>query len=87
MTAAPNPTYDLLSKPTQPPQGAAVADTAAYIAAKAVWIKKNGQALGIMQATVAPVIWQDYVHHGIEKDLFDTLETAFRQVGGASTYL
>ena len=49
--------------------------------------KKNGQALGLMQATVLPVVWQDYNHYGVANDLFDALEAAFGKAGGASTYL
>ena len=40
-----------------------------------------------MQATVLPVIWQNYVQYGVAKDLLDTLETEFRKAGGALTYL
>ena len=87
LTPAPNPTYDLLVKPTVPPQGASATDLAAYQTVKAVWNKKNGQTLGLMQSTVSDVIWQDYNHISVAKDLFDALETTFRKAGGASTYL
>ena len=87
LTQPPNPTYDLLVKPTVPPAQATAANLATYNAVKAVWNKKNTQALGLMQATVSPVIWQDYNHHGVAKDLFDTLEAAFRKAGGTLTYL
>ena len=87
LTPTPNLTYDLLVKPAVPPTQASAADLATYNATKAVWNKKNGQALGLMQATVSPVIWQNYNHYGVAKDLFDTLEAKFRKVGGASTYL
>ena len=59
LTPAPNPTYDLLVKPTVPPA----------------------------QATVSPVVWQDYDHYGVAKNLFNALEATFRKAGGASTYL
>ena len=49
-------TYDLLVKPTQPGAQASTADLRVYNTAKAVWNKKNAQALGLMQATVSPVI-------------------------------
>ena len=62
-------------------------DLAAYNTAKTIWNKKNAQALGLMQATVSPVIWQDFVQYGITKDLWDAPETQFRKVGGATTYL
>ena len=52
LTPPPNPTYDLLSKPTTPPAQVSAADLATYNAAKAVWNKKNTQVLGLMQATV-----------------------------------
>ena len=87
LTPAPNPMYDLLVKPMVPPQGASATDLTAYQTAKAVWNKKNGQALGLMQSTVSDIIWQDYNHIGVAKDLFDALETTFGKAGGASTYL
>ena len=40
-----------------------------------------------MQATVLPVIWQDFIQYGVAKDLWDALEAQFRKVGGATTYL
>ena len=82
LTPAPNPTYDLLAKPTAPP-----ADQATYQAAKAIWNKKNGQALGLMQTTVSAIIWHDYSQHGMAKDLYNALEATFGKAGGASTYL
>ena len=87
LTPPPNTTYDLLIKPTQPPAQASAADVAIHNAAKAVWNKKNAQALGLMQARVLPVIWQNYVQYGVAKDLFDALEIAFGKAGGALTYL
>ena len=47
LTPAPNPTYNLSVKPTAPPAKASTADLTTYQAAKAVWNKKNGQALGL----------------------------------------
>ena len=61
LTPAPNPTYDLLTKPTHPGVQTSAADLTTYNAAKAVWNKKNAQALGLIQATILPVIWQNYV--------------------------
>ena len=87
LTPTPNLTYDLLVKPTGPLQGASATNLAAYQTAKAVWNKKNGQALGLMQSTVSDVIWQNYNHIGVAKDLFDALEAAFSKAGGALTYL
>ena len=86
LTPPPNPTYDLLAKPTAPPANVSAADHAVYQTAKAVWNKKNTQALGLMQTSVSAVIWQDYSLHGIAKDLYDALETAYRKAGGASIY-
>ena len=87
LTLAPNLTYDLLIKPTAPCLQASAADLATYNAVKAVWNKKNAQALGLMQATISPVIWQNYIQYGIAKDLRDALETEFGRAGGALTYL
>ena len=56
LTPAPNPTYDLLVKPTVPPAQASATDLATSNATKAVWNKQNGRALGLMQATVSPVV-------------------------------
>ena len=65
---------------------ASATNLATYNATKTVW-KKNTQVLDLMQATVLPVIWQDYNHHSVAKDLFDALEATFGKAGGASTYL
>ena len=83
LTPAPNPTYDLLVKPIVPPQGASATDLATYQTAKAIW-NKNGQDLSLMKSTASDVIWQDYNHIGVAKDLFDA---TFGKAGGASTYL
>ena len=45
---------DLLVKPSQP------AEIATYTTAKAVWSKNNAQGLGLIQATVSNVIWQQH---------------------------
>ena len=87
MTPPPNPTYDLLAKPTTLPANASPQDHVTYQATKAIWNKKNGQALGLMQLTVSAVIWQDYNQHGVAKTLYEALETTFGKAGGASTYL
>ena len=77
LTPPPNPTYDLLSKPPVPPANASAADLAIYQTAKAVWNKKNTQALGLMQTTVAYVIWQKYKTQGVAKDIYNVLETTY----------
>ena len=87
LTPSPNLTYDLLAKPTAPPANASTTDHATYQTAKAIWNKKNGQVLGLMQTTVSAIIWQDYSERGITKDVYDALETIFGKAGGASTYL
>ena len=61
LTPPPNPTYDLLAKPTHSGVQASATDLTTYNATMAVWNKKNALALDLMQATVSPVIWQDYV--------------------------
>ena len=87
LTPPPNPTYDLLVKPTTPPANVSATDQATYETMKAVWNKKNGQALGLMQTTVATVIWQKYETQGVAKDIYDMLETTYGQARGALTYL
>ena len=75
-------TYDLLETPIHSGAQASQADLTAYNTAKTIWNKKNAQALGLMQATISPVIWQDFVTYGKVKELWGTLETCFRKVGG-----
>ena len=87
LTPPPNATYDLLAKPMALPANASAADRASYEATKAIWNKKNGQALGLMQMMVATVIWQKYETQGVTKDIYTTLEATYGQAGGASTYL
>ena len=87
LTPAPNLTYDLLAKPSAPPANVSAADHTTFQAAKAVWNKKNGQALGPTQMSVSAVVWQDYNQHGVAKDLYNALEATFRKAGGALTYL
>ena len=77
----------MLAKPRTPPANASAADHATFQTAKAIWNKKNGQALGLMQTTVSAVILQDYSEYGVAKDVYNALETAFGKVGGTSTYL
>ena len=81
------PTLNLLVKPTPVAVNMTVAEVAAYTAAKTIWSKKNAQGLGLIQATVSPVIWQDYNTLGTTKEVLDALETTFGAAGGASTYL
>ena len=87
LTPPPNVTYDLVVKPTHLGVQASTADLVTYNATKPVWNKKNAQALGLMQAIVSAVVWENYTQYGVAKDMFDALETKFRKVGGALTYL
>ena len=80
-------TYDLLAKPTPVAANASATKIAAYTTAKAIWSKKNVQGLGLIQAPMLGVVWQDYQTLSTTKEVLDTLETAFRAVGGALTYL
>ena len=80
-------TYNLLAKPTPVATNTTATKVAAYISTKAIWRKKNMQGLGLIQATVSGVIWQDYQTLGTTKEVLDALETAFGAVEGASTYL
>ena len=78
-----NPTtYDLLEKPTTVPVTATAAEIAAYLAAKTVCSKKNVQGLGLIHASVLPVIWQEHNTLGTTKEVLDALETTFGAVGG-----
>ena len=80
-------TYNLLAKPTPVAANATAADVAAYTSAKAIWSKRNAQGLGLIQATVSPVIWQDYQTLSTTKEVLDGSETTFGAAGGALTYL
>ena len=80
-------TRDLLSKPSPLAMTATAAKNAAYITMKATWSKKNAQGLGLIQATISNVIWQKYQSLPTSKEVLDALETEFRRVGGAQTYL
>ena len=83
-----NPTtYSLLVKLTPVAATATAAEVAAYTTGKVAWSKKNMQGLGLIQATVSPVIWQEYNSLGTTKEVLDALETTFRATGGASTCL
>ena len=77
-----NPTtYDLLVKPTLVPVTATTSEVAVYTTAKTTRSKKNTQGLGLIQATVLLVIWQEYNNLGTAKEVLDALETAFRAAG------
>ena len=40
-----------------------------------------------MQATVSPVIWQDFSTYGKAKEFLDEWENHFKKAGGTTTYL
>ena len=76
-------TYIILLKLTQ--QWHPDANT--RLAAMAIWNKKNFMALDILQGTISPTIWPDFISHGTAKALWDALEVRFRKAGRAMTYL
>ena len=56
-----NPTVrDLLTKPTPLTSTYTATELATYNAAKTLWDQKNSQGLGLIQATITNVIWQQY---------------------------
>ena len=75
--------YDRLEYPT----ATVFADAKDLVVAKATWNKKNAQAMGLMQTTMAPALWISYPSFGRAHDLWEKLETDFGQVGGALTNL
>ena len=60
LTPPPNVTYDLLQKLTPALEMATAAELAMYTTVKTAWSKKNMQGLGLIQAMISPVIWQDH---------------------------
>ena len=76
-------TYDRPDYPTN----AIYKDTKDLAVAIAAWNKKNAQAMGLIQTTMVPALWINYTKYGRAHLLWVKLETDFRQVGGASTYL
>ena len=76
-------TYNLIPKPN-----ATTYPNAKDLAvAKADWNRWNGGALGLIQASTLPVIWQNCLSYGEASLLWKELEKRFRKVGGATTYL
>ena len=74
------PTYDLLVKPTPVAANATATKVAAYTSEKAIWSKKNVQGLGLIQAPMLGVVWQDYQTLSTTKEVLDTLETDRKSV-------
>ena len=87
LTAAPNLTWDLLPKPTPPGATATAAELVTYQAVNILWDQKNSQGLGLIQATISNVIWQQYETLPIARQILNGLETEFGAAGGAQTYL
>ena len=79
-------TYDLLKTPTTGLTTSSHPDPKGYTVAKVDWNKRNG-ALGLIQATTLPVIWQDFLSYSEAHALWAELEKRFGKVGGAMTYL
>ena len=70
--------YDLLLKPTTQSHP----DVKEREMAMAAWTKKNSQALGLLQGTILPAIWVDYIEHFSAKIIWDALVMRFRKAGG-----
>ena len=87
LTQTPTVTQDLLAKPTPLTGTYTAAELAAYTAAKTLWDQKNSQGLGLIQATITNVIWQQYENLPTAKEILDGLETEFGAARGAQTYL
>ena len=79
-------TYDHLQKPITRPGGTHL-DAQEYAIAKADWNKQNGGALGLMQAPILPVIWQNFESYGKVHLLWAELELRYGKAEGATTYL
>ena len=87
LTTSPTTTWDLLPKPTPLTGTPTAAELAAYNTAKTLWDQKNSQGLGLIQATITNVIWQQYENLPMAKQILDGLKTEFGAAGGAQTYL
>ena len=74
--------YGLLKKPTTGSNTSSHPDPKEYIATKTKWNKWNMGALGLIQATTSPVIWQDFLSYSEAHLLWAKLEKRFRKVGG-----
>ena len=76
-------TYDTLRKLTAQSHP----DNDKQIAVTAIWSKKNSMAMGLLQGTISPALWPDFLSHTMAKDIWDALEAKFGKAGGAQTYL
>ena len=74
-------TYDHLPKPTTS-QGGSHPNAKEYAVTKADWNKRNRAALGLIQATFLPVIWQDFISYRTSHKLWAGLENCYRKAGG-----
>ena len=78
-------TYDLLPQPTTCASGTHP-DVKDFATVKAAWSKKNTGALGLLQGTILPVIWQDFIAYNKASILWTELENQYGKVGGVTTY-
>ena len=74
-------TYDCLPKPMTGATGTHP-DAKEFTIAKADWNKRNGGALGLMQATISPVMWQNFVSYGKVHLPWAELKKQYGKVGG-----
>ena len=58
-----------------------------YTTATLEWNKCNVGTLGLLQATISSVIWQDYLLDSEAHEIWTKLEARFGKAGGAMTYL
>ena len=76
-------TFDRLDFPTN----AIFKDPKDLVVMIAAWNKKNAQAMGLIQTTMAPALWINYTHFSRAHELWVKLKQDFGKAGGASTYL
>ena len=74
-------TYDLLTKPTTSATSTSHPDPNDYAIPKAEGNKRNAGALGLIQATTLPIIWQDYLLDGKAYIIWTKLDARFGKAG------
>ena len=62
-------------------------DPKEFAIAKVDWTKQNGGAHGLIQATMSPVIWQNFLSLCEAHLLWTELKKRFGKAGGTTTYL
>ena len=75
-------TYNLLKKTITGSTTSTHPNAKEYAIAKVDWNKGNGGALGLIQATTSPVIWQDLLSYSEAHAFWAELEKRSRKVGG-----